>query len=55
MRASLLEILVDPVSKSPLTLVDQKVDGGEVIEGALRSAGPDDPPENEFSVRAINK
>ncbi|HSQ23249.1 MAG TPA: methyltransferase domain-containing protein [Pyrinomonadaceae bacterium] len=39
MRASLLDILVDPVSKSPLTLVDEKVNGLEVTEGVLKAAG----------------
>lgn len=39
MRASLLDILVDPISKSPLTLVDEKVNGLEVTEGALTTAG----------------
>ena len=39
MRASLLDILVDPVSKSPLTLSDQKTDGAEVTDGLLTNGG----------------
>ena len=39
MRASLLEILVDPVSKSPLALVDQKTNGAEVTDGLLTNGG----------------
>jgi len=38
-RASLLDILVDPISKSHLTLVDERVDGLEVTEGALTTPG----------------
>lgn len=46
MRASLLDILVDPVSKSQLTLVDERVDGLEVTEGALTT-----PSGATYSIR----
>ena len=45
MRASLLDILVDPVSKSPLTLVNQTTNGGEVTQGLLRSVD-----QNSYSI-----
>lgn len=37
MRESLLELLVDPVSRTPLTLEPAVTTAGEVLEGALRS------------------
>lgn len=37
MRESLLNILVDPVSKSSLILVDQKLEGAEITDGVLRN------------------
>ena len=38
MRKDMMEILVCPVCKGPLTLTVTKEDGDEVIEGSLRCA-----------------
>ena len=35
MRESLLNILVDPISKSSLVLMDQKLEGAEITDGVL--------------------
>ena len=44
MHSSLLEQLVDPVTKEPLELTTTKEESDEVIEGALRSpAGAEYP------------
>jgi SAM-dependent methyltransferase len=37
MRKSLVDVLADPISKSPLTLDESRSEGGEIIEGTLRS------------------